>query len=78
VASGDSCCRLAAAVAGLGCQLSPAWLRELQRQVRGGKRLGQTTARCACAVDAEAAMTANAVLAQHVEQLLGLHCLPPG
>jgi hypothetical protein len=33
VASGDSCCRLSAAVCGLGCQLSPAWLRELQRQV---------------------------------------------
>jgi hypothetical protein len=35
VASGDSSCRLSSAVCGLGCQLSPAWLRELQRQVRG-------------------------------------------
>ncbi|KAF6239170.1 hypothetical protein COO60DRAFT_1709176 [Scenedesmus sp. NREL 46B-D3] len=33
VASGDGCCRLAAAACGLGCQLSPAWLREAQRQL---------------------------------------------
>jgi hypothetical protein len=34
VVSGDSCCRLCAAVAGLGCQVDAAWTRELQRQVR--------------------------------------------
>ncbi|WIA31270.1 hypothetical protein OEZ86_001265 [Tetradesmus obliquus] len=32
-ASGDGCCRLAAAVAGIGCTLSSAWLRELTRQL---------------------------------------------
>jgi hypothetical protein len=44
VASGDSVCRLAAAAAGLGCQLSPTALREMTRQVRPGVGQGRAGA----------------------------------